>query len=366
MTKKLEYEAANELSDELKQLINKVNLVPMNAEFFAPDVDFRHECLETLFFSHKENPDAVFGKARVSNWIAKNRRWLEMALENLPVEFQKHILENELTASFIEQLDKEFDTSNFYKFLQTDFVLRSETLDSLLQLIQSQFKYEESYKLTNQFYFLIGLSSQPITQASKIKTVFSTSTNARYLFLNKANFEMDDDGIFHASLDEFLSAVNNKNISRIRICNSCFEVFWANRIDAKCCSKKCLNLFHVKKSKSHRQNDSDYIWKQDMKKRARETAEKHLEKLKFTNADINEYLQKHRRLPRQVIYDYLVNEALKPDTKKSVENLKIPAEVVQPLLDFLKTLDALRGSGGGRGGGRVGDVLIRRKTSAAN
>lgn len=70
----------------------------------------------------------------------------------------------------------------------------------------------------------------------------------------------------------FFEAIENVDIDRLRVCETCGNYFWAARFEAKTCSKKCYNTFRQKQFRDknrERLNENrraNYTYKKTLKK----------------------------------------------------------------------------------------------------
>jgi hypothetical protein len=62
-----------------------------------------------------------------------------------------------------------------------------------------------------------------------------------------------EDGRIHAFVDPIIRWLDGVDISRVRKCDTCYRFFWAGRITAKCCSRKCNHTRIMRESRSEEQ-----------------------------------------------------------------------------------------------------------------
>ena len=56
------------------------------------------------------------------------------------------------------------------------------------------------------------------------------------------SLRVDESGFIWAAKDRFSAAVDGVDGKRIRVCENCDHIFWAGRINAPCCSKRCASI----------------------------------------------------------------------------------------------------------------------------
>ncbi|HKQ08333.1 MAG TPA: hypothetical protein VJ464_24645 [Blastocatellia bacterium] len=68
---------------------------------------------------------------------------------------------------------------------------------------------------------------------------------------------IDREGLIQVELDLFSQALQGVEISRIKECLICRRLFWAGRIDKKCCSDRCTNIYNTRQSRLNKQEKKD-------------------------------------------------------------------------------------------------------------
>lgn len=204
----------------------------------------------------------------------------------------------------------------------------------------------EDYLLRAQFYYLAELveeyilnlmnSKEEINQlkeGSLLSAQVLTNFNKQINGLPKTpKYKIDENGFMDVTLDEFSQAINGVDITRIRKCKKCQQIFWAKRDESKCCSPECLSAYHAQRSFNKRRADpKSHAWEQYVKEEANKRAKKELAKIGYRKSHIKEYQRKNRKFPHRVIYDYLIQECLKPRTRKSPAQIKINKAIIQSL-----------------------------------
>jgi hypothetical protein len=93
-----------------------------------------------------------------------------------------------------------------------------------------------------------------------------------YLIQTNTRFLLDNEGRICIKSDKIVEALNGVYLKRIRICEICNRIFWANRKDSKTCSKPCLNNYQQRQFRSKNKEEiklkrqANYAYKQSIKK----------------------------------------------------------------------------------------------------
>ena len=66
------------------------------------------------------------------------------------------------------------------------------------------------------------------------------------------NLYVDEDGILQREENILLQWLLGIDVRRIRQCAICRNLFWANRIDRQCCTKKCADAHNQRKSRENK------------------------------------------------------------------------------------------------------------------
>ena len=87
----------------------------------------------------------------------------------------------------------------------------------------------------------------------------------------KVTLRIGEQSRIEIKTDELLDALVGVEASRIRKCPICTSMFWAGRIDQKCCTNKCANVARVRRSRELQKENSSLYKEARIKK-----ASKHL------------------------------------------------------------------------------------------
>jgi hypothetical protein len=68
----------------------------------------------------------------------------------------------------------------------------------------------------------------------------------------RAYVGFDEQERLQIAVDEFASAVEDVEATRIRECANCGRFYWAGRMDQKCCSRKCNGVHRVRRHRELR------------------------------------------------------------------------------------------------------------------
>jgi hypothetical protein len=133
------------------------------------------------------------------------------------------------------------------------------SIDSLYTITRGAIeRYEHFADLRERFYALLDL----VHFAAGLEESLSYRINIPLPKGNITSFppdrivlDFDEDDQLQFAVDEFSKALEGVDVYRIRKCEICKKVFWAGRLDKKCCSKKCNNVFNVRRSRERREVD---------------------------------------------------------------------------------------------------------------
>lgn len=75
------------------------------------------------------------------------------------------------------------------------------------------------------------------------------------VFAITATVRISSEGLIEFEKDEFLRAIEDVEVERLRCCAICGKYFWAGRLDQQCCSKNCANAL---RNRRWRENSKEY------------------------------------------------------------------------------------------------------------
>lgn len=333
-------------TDELAILIERANLLP-------PFMSDEGEVLRTLSalnndvnspplieqpnspgFIAEYGEDWISDSENIADHLLKNsiheaRCILEEALDDKPEGFRQYIWGDDVpkVSPLVELHDPGFNILSVQKATE-----------------EAVIRFQEFYNLQGRLTSLIeaieitGLAKGELGKLQSLAIINKLLNRFFNKFPNSLKYEIDDDKKMHVTLDEFSHAINGVDITYIRKCKNkkCEKIYWAKRSESKCCSAICLNAYHSLQSINKRKKDPKaHDWEQDVKRRANIRAKKKSKHIGYTDELVEAYRKKHRKYPHRVIYDYLVKECLKPETKNPPEKISMPKEIIQPLRDFI-------------------------------
>jgi hypothetical protein len=108
----------------------------------------------------------------------------------------------------------------------------------------------EQIKLIKKFLAKLAFINRNFESANKKLHIFDLLELDRTL----SNIYVDNNGILQREDDIILQTLLGSNITRIRQCALCRKYFWANRIDRKCCEKKCADVHNQQNHRKRKQN----------------------------------------------------------------------------------------------------------------
>ena len=302
----------------LIHLINQVNLLPswMELPYFGDlRLEAKHsplyEALEKLTTEAKQAAGEVQGRKRD---LEKDVDKIEERIKR----FKHDVLGNfDLKANF----DLQAQTPDFKK---------SEYLKSLYEAVS---RYERFYYMRMQLRSFVGLKDDILHQGE----------GEGFSVYRIVNFLIDSEGRLRLQTDELLDALNGVEYSRLRECPKCRKIFWAARITKLCCGDECRNAYHALRSINKRKSNTEGAdWRREVRLRARGRAIRELERMGYTQSDIDLFQKKRRKHPRRIISDWL-EKRLEQNKKvnslnqigKYLETVRLPREITQPIRDFL-------------------------------
>lgn len=155
--------------------------------------------------------------------------------------YEKQIAEEEkeergYSSFFDSEYDSDFETRNLLKALKYTKPLEKlqNIRDFLLAIINLAKTYETTINQENSDSFFIRQDQKKLTELA-IKEFELREVKEKVL---AANISINDKGEIQFSISDWATALQGVDITRIRLCDVCNKIFWANRRDAFACSKK--------------------------------------------------------------------------------------------------------------------------------
>lgn len=136
-------------------------------------------------------------------------------------------------ASYLQ--DNSFEASDFF-----DLLTAREGKHNAI------YKYNEVQKARENLQTIIYLNRKAI----ECMYLSDYNITASLTLSGEIYLELNEQGRLVVSEGRFIKAINGVEIWRIRECEMCEYIFWANRRDQVCCTKQCANAFRVRR---HRQ-----------------------------------------------------------------------------------------------------------------
>jgi hypothetical protein len=86
------------------------------------------------------------------------------------------------------------------------------------------------------------------------------------LFTAFQELRLNEDGIIRKDEDPVIDLLVGQDAKRIRKCKICSNFFWAKRLDARCCQKKCADTYNQRLSRE-RKAENGSLYRKAAKKR---------------------------------------------------------------------------------------------------
>lgn len=255
--------------EKLKVLIELVKLLPLN-EVLPP---LRIEASETAingeyqsFATWARETLEMFGDDAANSrtdWTKDARAVLHNQIKHLPADFQQYVWRDCAPES-------RFIVSNVIAGSNADFVVEpNDVLNELWkQTNETVERYQNFKRLHDKFRRAVGFAKN----LSEQRQDFAGFRPAP--LLGETQFEIDANGFVRVQPDNFSQAMmQDVNLHRIRACEVCGRVFWAERNDAQACSPNHADRRRKRLSrqnnKARREIDKNAINERQRENRAR-------------------------------------------------------------------------------------------------
>jgi hypothetical protein len=198
--------------EKLENLISTLNLIPPNETLWGLNIGS-----QKLILNYRLHLEAL--------------QDLKNKIENYSIEFQQ----------FIYGRDVDFKKLEFYYWSSLPDLDVWETYYALK-------RYEDFNENRNLLRGIIKNFSSSLNKVGR---------QMPYLLKPQTRIEIDEEGKIHFSFDEFTEALQGIEISRIRVCENCSQIFWQGRTTQKGCNPKCASNIRVKKSRELKRKKRD-------------------------------------------------------------------------------------------------------------
>src|SRR5215213_720139 len=219
---------------KLELLIEILNQIPPDFDLQEIDCDVENiEAIAGRDFSTMfalAVHDQIHSRIKSLPLLFRRRVWLalDVPFDEVPIitDLVRYFLDlspNECLA----QLEQRFSTPG----------LAAQTYRHFVSLARAEYSF---IKLWREMLLTLSRAARDTTKGE----VFSSDRlpGSAYIRLNST-------GIITVSRDLFSDAVDEVEASRIRECDACNRIFWAGRIDQKCCSVKCNHTRHSRRTR---------------------------------------------------------------------------------------------------------------------
>lgn len=212
--------------EKLEFWINIFNLIPANENFYDLDIGS-----QKLLGNQRLHLQALEG--------------LKKSIDNFSIEFQH----------FIYGRKVDFHNPKFFTLTRLPDLDFWETCDALE-------RFEN---------FVVNRTLLRSMIRNNLSALRENSRRLKYIIELKTQLKIDEKGKVSFTFNEFIDVLQGVEISRIRICENCFGIFWQGRNDQRGCNKNCANNIRVRDSRNLK------------KERGRQYADAALKKLSKNN-----------------------------------------------------------------------------------
>jgi hypothetical protein len=219
---------------KLELLIEILNLIPPDFELQEIDCDIENiKATEDRDFSTVRalaEHDQIRARIKSLPLLFRRRVWLA-----LDVPFDEVPTSTDLVQYFLDLQSNECLTQLEQRISTPKLAAR--TYRHVVSLAKAEYSF---IKLWREMLLTLSRAARDTTKGE----VFSSDRlpGSAYIRLNPT-------GIITVSRDLFSDAVDEVEASRIRECDACNRIFWAGRIDQKCCSVKCNHKRHSRRTR---------------------------------------------------------------------------------------------------------------------
>ncbi len=144
----------------------------------------------------------------------------------------------------IRRITKKFPPLYHYVFEETEET--EYTIDGKPNLFQQLHRYDNVLSI-QKILIDIAISSTVFSNKFGMKRFEKMSFEGNTEILFPADYRIEN-GKLHFVLADITKTLEGIDARRLKWCKECRSIFWAYRLDARCCSDKCGNLFRVKES----------------------------------------------------------------------------------------------------------------------
>lgn len=238
--------------DDLTEIIYTANLVPFSFNLESPifkSSDNPTVFLENLLDEWKNYPELIdYLNKKTNENLTHNQNFSqEEYLKTLLVQFEEIKKSRQLLKILISFGE------DYRNYLEKQSV-KAKQVESLIENIPNSLKRTESDESKGLMGFLKGELISRFSISNKYDGApnwwtAALNPNETYLineFFKSAVdymiFTVNDQHGIEIKFEGFLKLVLGSDLRRFRKCKFCEKMFWAKRLDAETCSKKCSDL----------------------------------------------------------------------------------------------------------------------------